>query len=73
MWVSKVSELIGSSSSSFEDAARSVVSRAQRTLRGITGLEVVEKSCKVRDDRIVEYRVRLRLTFDLAPRLKQHW
>lgn len=73
MWVSKISELIGSSSESFEDAARAVVERAHRTLRGITGVEVLAKTCKVRDDRIVEYRVRLRLVFDVVPRLKQHW
>ena len=73
MWVSKVSELIGSSTSSFEDAARAVVARAHRTLRGMTGIEVVEKTCKVREGRIAEYRVRLRLTFDVVPRLKQHW
>ncbi len=73
MWVSKVSELIGSSSTGFEEAARAVVERAHATLRGITGIEVLEKSCKVRDDRIVEYRVRLRLLFDVAPRLEQHW
>ena len=52
---------------------RAVVERAHATLRGITGIEVLEKSCKVRDDRIVEYRVRLRLLFDVAPRLEQHW
>ena len=41
MWVSKVSELIGSSPISFEEAAREVVMRANRTLRGITGIQVV--------------------------------
>jgi flavin-binding protein dodecin len=73
MWVSKVSELIGSSSESFEDAARAVVERAHRTLRGITGIEVLAKTCRVDDDRIVEYRVRLRLVFDVASPLRQHW
>ena len=43
MWVSKVSEIIGSSPEGYEDAARRVVERAGRTLRGITGIEVVEK------------------------------
>jgi flavin-binding protein dodecin len=73
MWVSKVSEIIGSSPSSFEDAARNVVARAHRTLRGISGIEVVEKRMKVEGDGIAEYRVRLRLTFDVAPRLDSHW
>jgi len=73
MWVSKVNELIGSSSVSFEDAASSVVARANRTLRGITGVDVLEKRVKVVDDAIVEYRVRLRLVFDMAPETALHW
>jgi hypothetical protein len=73
VWVSKVNELIGSSPRSFEDAARSVVERANRTLRGITGVEVVDKRVKVGDDGIAEYRVRLRLVFDMAPETALHW
>jgi len=73
MWVSKVNELIGSSSEGFEDAARSVVARANRTLRGIKGIEVLEKRVKVVDGRIAEYRVRLRLVFDMAPETALHW
>jgi flavin-binding protein dodecin len=73
MWVSKVSELIGSSPISFEEAAREVVMRANRTLRGITGIQVVEKRIKVEGDRIAEYRVRLRLSFEMAPERVLHW
>ena len=73
MWVSKVNELIGSSPDGFEEAARSVIARANRTLRGITGIEVIEKRVKVKDDRIVEYRVRLRLVFHMAPEAALHW
>lgn len=73
MWVSKVNEVIGSSPDGFEDAARSVIARANRTLRGITGIEVIEKRVKVKDDRIVEYRVRLRLVFHMAPEAALHW
>lgn len=73
MWVSKVSELIGASNESYEEAARAVVARANETLRGVTGFEVVEKTAKIRDDRIVEYRIRIRLIFDVAPQLEQHW
>lgn len=73
MWVAKQSELIGSSPHGFEDAARSVVERAHRTLRGITGIEIVEKRVKVEGDAIREYRVRLRLSFDMAPETVLHW
>lgn len=73
MWISKVNELIGSSSEGFEDAARKVLLRANRTLRGITGIEVLEKRVKVEGGRIAEYRVRLRLVFDMAPETDLHW
>lgn len=73
MWVSKVRDIIGSSPTSFEDAAQNVLSRANRTLRGITGFEVVQKRMKVVDGAVAEFRVRLRLTFDVAPRTKSHW
>jgi flavin-binding protein dodecin len=73
MWVSKVSEIIGSSSHSFEDAARGVILRASRTLSGIYAIEVTSKSVTVNSGDIVEYRVRLRLLFDVASRIDQHW
>ena len=73
MWISKVSEIIGSSPTSFEDATRSVIARANRTLLGMTGIEVVDKRLKVEDGTITEYRVRLRLIFDIAPRIESHW
>jgi len=65
--------MIGSSTTSFESAAEAVLVRANRTLRGITGIEVVEKKIKVEAGVIAEYRVRLRLSFDVAPRTESHW
>ncbi len=73
MWVSKVNELIGSSSEGFEQAAKEVLARANRTLRGITGIEVIEKRVKIQEGEIAEYRVRLRLVFDMAPETVLHW
>jgi flavin-binding protein dodecin len=65
--IAKVNELIGSSEKSFEDAASEVLRRAHRTLRGVTGIEVIDKRVIVEDERIVRYQVRLRLVFQLAP------
>ena len=73
MWVAKVSQIIGASPTSFEDAAQTVLARANRTLRGITSIEVVEKSLKTEADGIAEYRVRMRLFFDMAPKIESHW
>ena len=73
MWVGKISEIIGSSPTSFEAAAEAVLARANRTLRGITGIEIVEKRLKIESGVITEYRVRLRLGFDMAPQTETHW
>ena len=73
MWISKVSQIIGSSPTSFEDAAQSVMARANRTLRGITGFDVVEKRIKIEAGEIAEYRIQLRLHFDIAPHTEPHW
>jgi flavin-binding protein dodecin len=73
MWITKVSQVIGSSPTSFEDAAQSVMARANRTLRGITGFDVVEKRIKVEAGVATEFRVQLRLHFDVAPHTGMHW
>jgi dodecin len=39
--------------------------RAAKTLRGITGLEVIEQKAKVEDNRISEYRATIEITFIL--------
>lgn len=71
--VAKVNELIGSSPESFEAAAREVLARANRTVSGITGISVLEKRVKVTGDEVSEYRVRLRLSFEMAPETVLHW
>lgn len=73
MWVAKVSELIGSSTVDFETAVRAVLKRASRNLSGITGIQVLEKKAKIEDGVIVEYRVRLRLSFEMVVEQRQHW
>lgn len=73
MVVSKVNEIIGSSSESFEAAARHVVERANRTLRGLREIEVLGKEVAVSQGRVAEYRLRVRLHFDMAPETFWHW
>lgn len=53
--VSKVTELIGHSEKSWQEAAEVAVREAAKTVRGITGLEVRRLSAKVKDGKIVEY------------------
>ncbi|MCW5569610.1 MAG: dodecin domain-containing protein [Steroidobacteraceae bacterium] len=65
MSVAKVSEIISSSTKSFDDAIASGVKRATRTLKGIQSAWVADQEVLVKNDKVVEYRVRLKLTFVL--------
>jgi flavin-binding protein dodecin len=61
--VVRVIELVGVSSKSWSDAAQQAVTRASQTLRHITGVDVVKSSAVVKDGKIVEYHVNLKLAF----------
>jgi dodecin len=61
--VARVTEIISGSPSSFEDAVKIGFERANKTLRGITGLRVVEMRVAVEKSKIKEYRVRMEVIF----------
>lgn len=63
MAVSKVIDLIGSSTVSWEDAARSALAGAAKSLHGITHMEIVQYTALVVDEEIVEYRALVKLAF----------
>lgn len=63
--VARVSEIIGASPVSFDDAIKVGFDRANRTLRGITGLRILEQRVSVKDGEIKEYRVRMEIIFVL--------
>jgi flavin-binding protein dodecin len=63
--VARVSEIIAASPLGFEEAIKAGFERANRTLRDITGLRVVEQRVSVDDGKISEYRVRLEVIFVL--------
>lgn len=63
--VAKVVTIIGTSSESFAQAAAAAVEEASKTLRGITGADVVSMSCGVEDGRIAEYRTTVNIAFGL--------
>lgn len=65
MSIAKVTEVIASSTKSFEDAISSGVSRADKTLKNITGAWVKDQSVVVENGKVTEYRVVLKLTFVL--------
>ena len=65
MAVARVSQIIGASPHSWEDAVRNALERANKTLRGITGVEVVKENAAVEEGKIVEFRATVNVTFVL--------
>ncbi len=65
MAVASVTKITAASPKSFDEAVREGLSRASKTLRGITGLHVVEQKVSVAEGKIEEYRVTMEVTFIL--------
>lgn len=63
--VARVSEIIAASPISFEEAIKVGFERANRTLRGITGLRIIEQRVAIEDEKISEFRVRMEIIFVL--------
>jgi dodecin len=63
MAVASVSKITAASSESFDAAVREGLERANKTLRGITGLHVIEQKASVSNGKIAEYRVTIEVTF----------
>ncbi|RJR18965.1 MAG: dodecin domain-containing protein [Desulfobacteraceae bacterium] len=63
--VARVSEIIAGSPLSFDDAIRVGFERANKTLRNITGLRIIEQRVAIENGKITEYRVRMEVIFVL--------
>ena len=63
----KVIEIIGGSEKSWEDAARKAVETAAKTMREIRIAEAKELDLRVEEGKVVEYRVKLRVSFKYMP------
>ncbi len=61
--VARVTEAIAESPKSFEDALKVGFKRAADTLRGITGLKILEQRVSVNDNNIATYRVKFEVIF----------
>jgi len=63
--IAKVSEIISSSSKSFEDAIQEGIKRANKTLENVSGAWIKDQKVVVENGKITEYRVIMRVTFVL--------
>ena len=65
MAVASISTITAASPESWHDATLRGFERARQTLRGITGIKVVEEKARVEDGQIAEYLVTLQVVFVL--------
>lgn len=63
--VARVTDTIAASPIGFDDAVKVGFERVVKTLRGVTGIRVIEQRVSVDNDNISEYRVRLEVIFVL--------
>jgi flavin-binding protein dodecin len=65
MSVLKVIELMASSEKSWEDALRNAVNTAAKTVKGIRSAYVQDQSAVVKDNNVTEFRVTVKITFEI--------
>ena len=65
MSIAKIIEISCESEESFEDAIRQGIQAAAKTLHNIKGAWVKEQQVVVKDNRVVKYRVDLKVSFVL--------
>jgi dodecin len=65
MTVAKVSEITSTSSKGFEDAIQKGIKRASKTLKNVTGAWIADQEVEIEKGRVMNYRVRMRVTFVL--------
>jgi flavin-binding protein dodecin len=67
MSVYRVTELIGTSPTSWEDAATEAVRRAQQTIHDIRVAEVLEQDMAMDETGGITFRTKLRISFKIRP------
>ena len=65
MAIARVTKIIGSSRKSWHDAVNEAVKRANKTVRNITGIHLIEQKAHVEKGKITEYRATVEVTFVL--------
>ena len=61
--VYKIIELVGTSTVSWEDAAKTAVERASKSLKDLRVAEVVDQDMKIEDGKVTAFRTKVRLSF----------
>ncbi len=61
--VYRVTELVGTSETSWEEAARNAVETASKTLKNLRVAEITKLDMKIEEGKVVAYRSRVALSF----------
>ena len=65
--VYKVIELVGSSPTSWEDAAKNAVETAGKSLRDLRIAEITQMDMKIENGKVTAYRAKVNLSFKYQP------
>ncbi len=63
--IAKITEIVGSSDISWQDAAQTALNEAKKTIHGITGVEVMDMTAKVdpNSGNIIVYHTTIKIAF----------
>lgn len=61
--VTKVIEILAQSDKSWEDAAQNAITEASKSIRNIKSIYIKDKSAKVVDNKISQYRITAKISF----------
>ncbi|WP_372944952.1 dodecin family protein [Muriicola sp.] len=65
MAILKVIEVLANSGKSWEDATQNAVDQASKTVKNIRSVYVQEQSATVKDGKVDDYRVNVKITFEV--------
>lgn len=63
MVIVKIIELVGVSTTSWQNAVENAVKEASKTIRNLSGVHVKSYTGKIKDSKIVEYRANVKVSF----------
>ncbi|MCM4154331.1 dodecin domain-containing protein [Arenibacter sp. N53] len=65
MAILKVIEVLANSNKGWEDAAKKAVEQASKSVKNIRSVYINEQSATVKDNKIDDYRVNVKITFEV--------
>lgn len=66
MAILKVIEVLANSEKGWDDAAKNAVEQASKTVKNIRSVYIKEQSATVKDGKIDNYRVNVKITFEVV-------